>query len=135
MTRINVVPVRELSQKHLIAEYREITRLPGNLQQSLNRKGKPFSKDEIPTQYVLGPGHVKFFYDKMHWLAKRFDDLVDEMMRRGYDPKFREGAQKLAASLQQALDKLAHCDYCNNFSEHQVCSVCLETSRDKSPLS
>lgn len=46
----------------------------------------------------------------------------------------REGAQKLAASLQQALDKLAHCDYCNNFSEHQVCSVCLETSRDKSTL-
>ena len=46
----------------------------------------------------------------------------------------REGALKLAASLQQALDKLAHCDYCNNFSEHQVCSVCLETSRDKSTL-
>lgn len=46
----------------------------------------------------------------------------------------REGAQKLAASLQQALDKLAHCDYCNNFSEHQVCSLCLETSRDKSTL-
>jgi recombination protein RecR len=46
----------------------------------------------------------------------------------------REGAQKLAASLQQALDKLAHCDYCNNFSEYQVCSVCLETSRDKSTL-
>lgn len=46
----------------------------------------------------------------------------------------REGAQKLAASLQQALDKLAHCDYCNNFSEHQVCSVCQDNSRDKSTL-
>lgn len=46
----------------------------------------------------------------------------------------REGAQKLAASLQQALDKLAHCDYCNNFSEHSVCSLCQDTSRDKSIL-
>ncbi len=46
----------------------------------------------------------------------------------------REGAQKLAASLQQALDKLAHCDYCNNFSEHSVCNLCQDTSRDKSIL-
>ncbi len=46
----------------------------------------------------------------------------------------RVGAQKLAASLQQALDKLAHCDYCNNFSEHQVCSLCQDNSRDASVL-
>lgn len=46
----------------------------------------------------------------------------------------REGAQKLAASLQQALDKLAHCDYCNNFSEHSVCGLCQDTGRDKSIL-
>lgn len=46
----------------------------------------------------------------------------------------REGAQKLAASLQQALDKLAHCDYCNNFSEHTVCSLCQDNQRDKSAL-
>jgi recombination protein RecR len=46
----------------------------------------------------------------------------------------REGAQRLAASLQQALDKLAHCDYCNNFSEHAVCSLCLDSHRDKASL-
>lgn len=46
----------------------------------------------------------------------------------------REGAQKLAASLQQALDKLAHCDYCNNFSEQAVCHLCQDNSRDKSTL-
>ncbi|HSH87446.1 MAG: recombination mediator RecR [Methylophilus sp.] len=46
----------------------------------------------------------------------------------------REGAQRLAASLQQALDKLAHCDYCNNFSEHAVCSLCVDSQRDKSSL-
>jgi recombination protein RecR len=46
----------------------------------------------------------------------------------------REGAQRLAASLQQALDKLAHCDYCNNFSEYAVCSLCQDAQRDKSAL-
>lgn len=46
----------------------------------------------------------------------------------------RHGAQLLAASLQQALDKLAHCDYCNNFSEHAVCSICQDTDRDKTTL-
>ncbi|SDK32620.1 DNA replication and repair protein RecR [Methylophilus rhizosphaerae] len=46
----------------------------------------------------------------------------------------REGAQRLAASLQQALDKLAHCDYCNNFSEHPVCSLCQDNQREKSTL-
>ena len=46
----------------------------------------------------------------------------------------REGAQRLATSLQKALDKLAHCDYCNNFSEHAVCSLCQDNQRDKSSL-
>lgn len=46
----------------------------------------------------------------------------------------REGAQKLATSMQQALDKLAHCDYCNNFSEHAVCSLCQDSQREKSIL-
>lgn len=88
MTRINVVPVTELSREHLIAEYREITRIPGNLEKSLNRKSKPFSFDEIPSSYTLGKGHVKFFYDKMMFLEKRFDDLVVEMLSRGYTPKY-----------------------------------------------
>lgn len=46
----------------------------------------------------------------------------------------REGAQKLASSLQQALEKLAHCDYCNNFSEHPVCPLCQDTARDPAVL-
>lgn len=87
MTRINVVPPSELTTKHLVAEYREITRLPNNLKKSLNRK-LPFSMDEIPTQYTLGTGHVKFFYNKMLFLEKRFKSLVDEMLKRGYNPQF-----------------------------------------------
>lgn len=90
MTRINVIPVNELSRLHLVAEYREISRLPGNLKTSLERKGKPFKLTEIPNQYTLGTGHVKFFYDKMLFLQNRFKALVNEMLSRGYNPTFRD---------------------------------------------
>lgn len=92
MTRINLIPPRSLSTKHLVAEYREITRLPNNLKKSLNRKSTPFSFDEIPKQYVLGKGHVKFFYNKMYFLKKRFEKIVHEMLRRGYNPSFRDSS-------------------------------------------
>ena len=90
MTRINVVPVQELSRKHLIAEYREITRLPGNLKASLCRKTKPFCMTEIPLEYVLGPGHVKFFFNKMEFLQQRFEQIVKEMLIRGYTPNYTD---------------------------------------------
>lgn len=90
MTRINVVPVESLTTRHLVAEYREITRLPKNLATALNRKSKPFSWDEIPSEYRMGTGHVKFFFDKMQFLESRFDQLVNEMLRRGFNPNFRD---------------------------------------------
>ena len=92
MTRINVVPVKELTVKHLVAEYREITRLPKNLHTSLNRKGKGFSFSEIPQSYTLGKGHVKYFYDKMKYLKIRFEQLVSEMLNRGYNPQYRDSS-------------------------------------------
>lgn len=105
MTRINVIDPSELSTKHLVAEYREITRLPKNLATSLNRKGKKFDLKEIPETYTLGTGHVKFFYDKMLFLKKRFTSLVDEMLQRGYNPTYRD------ASIFEVLDKTFYMDY------------------------
>jgi hypothetical protein len=92
MTRINVVPVESLTRQHLVAEYREITRLPSNLKLSLNRKSKPFSMAEIPSVYTLGKGHVKYFFDKMQFLEKRFECLVAEMLKRGYSPTYRDSS-------------------------------------------
>jgi deoxyribonuclease (pyrimidine dimer) len=88
MTRINVVPIEELTNKHLVAELHEIMRLPGNLRQSLSRKGKPFSMSEIPNTYTLGTGHVKYFYNKFGFLKKRFELLVAEMRNRGHNPSY-----------------------------------------------
>lgn len=92
MTRINVISPKELNVKMLVAEYREITRLPKNLETSLNRKGKKFELKEIPEKYTLGTGHVKFFYSKMLFLKKRFEALVQEMLDRGYNPTYRDSS-------------------------------------------
>lgn len=92
MTRINVVPVSELTREHLIAEYREIMRLPNNLRTSLNRKSSPFSLTEIPKEYKMGKGHVKFFFNKFKFLEKRFNELITEMKNRGYNPNFTDSS-------------------------------------------
>ena len=91
MTRINLIPVEDLNSRMLCAEYREITRLPNNLRKSMLRK-KPFDYSEIPPNYVLGQGHVKFFYNKFLFLKKRFESLVQEMIDRGYNPKFTDSS-------------------------------------------
>lgn len=84
MTRINVVPVQELCNQHLMAEYREMPRLVANLHSALNRKSKPFDMSEISPEYLLGPGHVKFFFDKFKYLHLRHIQITDELLRRGY---------------------------------------------------
>lgn len=80
MTRINVgVPPRELSNKHLIAEHRELKRIP-----NVVAKGKCNLKN-IPTKFSLGKGHVSFFYDKLGYLRERYIGLYDECIARGYN--------------------------------------------------
>ena len=42
----------------------------------------------------------------------------------------RAGAARLAAALTQALERLQHCQRCNNFSETPVCELCQSPRRD-----
>ena len=42
----------------------------------------------------------------------------------------RDGARILALSLQHALDKVHHCQKCNNFSELDICELCSSGRRD-----
>lgn len=76
MTRINVVPVEELCNQHLFAEWREMPRVVSYLKKAKNK--------DIPPKYVLGQGHVRFFYDKFFWLYKRHRQLTMELINRGY---------------------------------------------------
>lgn len=79
MTRINVgIPPSELSTKHLIAEHREIKRIP-----NVVRSGR-YSMAGQPPQFTLGKGHVKFFYDKLLYLKNRYDEIHGECLSRGF---------------------------------------------------
>ena len=78
MTRINCIPVEELTDKHLIAEYRELPRV--------FKLARPDA--DIPPTYRMGKGHVTFFYDKLHYLFMRQWDIYDELLRREFNPKY-----------------------------------------------
>ena len=87
MTRINIgVPPRELTGKHLIAEHREIKRIP-----NVVSKGK-YNPKSIPPQFTLGKGHVSFFYDKLGYLKERYISLYNECINRGFNVQNYEGS-------------------------------------------
>ena len=46
----------------------------------------------------------------------------------------RTGAQHLANSLQSALERVHHCQKCNNFSEAEICELCVSSRRDAHQL-
>lgn len=79
MTRINCVSVHTLTDQHLLAEYREITRV-SKLAKELKYYGK----------YCMGTGHVKFFYNKGAFLKKRTEQLYLECVARGFKVQYKE---------------------------------------------
>ena len=85
MTRINLVPVKELMDQHLIAEYREITMVPAALQKTIKSK-QGLQLTNIPKSFTLNKGHVTFFYNKGEYLFNRYSQLVKEMKNRGFQP-------------------------------------------------
>ena len=88
MTRINVVQVKSLTTKHLVAEYRELPRIFA-LAYAASIRGELWN-NSIPEDYTLGRGHVLFFYDKLLYLSRRHQELVNEMLKRGYKPNFKD---------------------------------------------
>ena len=83
MTRINIIPPRYLANRHLVAEFTELPRLAPYLQKTLQQKSPAVIKKEIAPHYILGKGHVYFWYDKIPFLQKRYESLAKEMTRRG----------------------------------------------------
>jgi hypothetical protein len=87
MTRINIgVKPSELTDKHLLAEHREIVRIPNTVY-----SGRAKIVD-IPKEFTLGTGHVKFFYNKLEFLRKRYEDLYNECLIRGFNIGYYAGA-------------------------------------------
>ena len=46
----------------------------------------------------------------------------------------REGGQRLADTLAQAIERIGHCKRCRDFSETEVCATCASASRDAHQL-
>lgn len=80
--RINAgIPVKNLSDEHLRAEEAEIAMCPG----FYNRVWR--GKSSIPSQFTLNKGHISFFMNKKTWTLKRYKELHQECLRRGFNIK------------------------------------------------
>ena len=87
MTRINLVEPSQLTTKHLMAEYRESPRVFTAVRKLVYipspRVGDGWRKfiesNQIAPSYILGTGHVKFFYDKLPWLRERYRSICYEL--------------------------------------------------------
>lgn len=91
MTRVNLIPVEQLADQHLFAEWREIKMIGPALQRSIRHQylrvgnigeAKTLVLQSIPEVFCLGTGHVKFFYNKGKFLQRRFELLSAELDRR-----------------------------------------------------
>ena len=80
MTRINLVDPSQLTDKHLMAEYRELPRIFTAV-----KKLEGLPPEFVSKTYILGTGHCKFFYDKIGWLYHRYDSLYAELVKRKYN--------------------------------------------------
>ena len=75
MTRINIIEPSELTDQHLIAEYREIFMVGGSLRRTLKSKSG-YMESKVPKKFTLNNGHVYFFYNKGKYLHNRYLQLI-----------------------------------------------------------
>lgn len=95
ITRINVgIDPSELPTKLLLAEHREIKRIPNTI-----KSGKAKIQG-IPPKFTLGPGHVKFFYDKLKYLKIRYLQIYFECLSRNCNVQsYAESFEDIPAEL------------------------------------
>lgn len=81
MTRINygILP-KHLPDKLLLAEHREIKRIPKVFEKALISG----SIHNIPKHFTLGKGHVLYFINKPSYTYSRYLDLHKECLSRGF---------------------------------------------------
>ena len=85
MTRINCISPICLYDQHLFAEYREIARAISNVKKYLKKHSIFEMYSEIPSNYSLGKGHVKFFYNKLKYIVNRHEEIRRELLKRNYN--------------------------------------------------
>lgn len=125
MTRINLIDPTLLTDQHLFAEYREITRIPKLVENALQTKSPNDILQKIPDSYRLSTGHVLFFYNKLGFIEQRYFALRDEVLKRQFNitlkdsiidyrqhiptifyQSFQPNQQDLNISIQRIIDKI-----------------------------
>ena len=73
------MPPCDLHKKHLLAEHRELIRIPNAI-----KKGR-YRLKGIPDNFKLGRGHVKFFYNKLRYLHFRYRAIYNMCKRHNFN--------------------------------------------------
>ena len=126
MTRINIIPPSELTDQHLIAEYREITMVPAALKRTLRSK-VGLRKEKISKRYTLNTGHVYFFYDKGLYLNNRYQEIIAEMKLRGFKPDPNRKFPK------QIFPKHLYNDWMPSYDEQKIIRARIEEKINMKP--
>lgn len=117
MTRINAhIKPKDLLDQHLLAEYREIVRIPNVVKSNLSNA---YDKSKIaPKSFKLSTGHVIYFYDKIKFLHRRFLALKQELDYRGIENNMTD---EMFWNIPSDLyNDLAECDVANDLVAHRI---------------
>lgn len=118
MTRINLVPPSELTDKHLLAEYRELPRVYSLALKRHRRWPIHQSFADCPSKFKLGKGHMLFFVNKLSFLHRRHLEIIGVMLDRGFKPRF-------TGKLPAGVADLPECYFGNYTPTHEA----IELSR------
>ena len=87
--RINIIPVQELADQHLRAEYNEI-KFSADYYRRSKRTKLGIDRSRIGKKFTLSTGHAYMWYDKFKYVLNRLDELCVEMKARGYAVNYPE---------------------------------------------
>lgn len=87
MTRINTVDPQvlwDLNPKFVLAEYRELPRIFTLVKEAVHFRNQA-PCHSTSDKYVLGKGHMKFFYTRCGYLLKRQKQLIRFLLHKNYE--------------------------------------------------
>ena len=133
MTRINTIDPSILTDKHLLAEYKEITRPFNKVINRIEKHGinDALTNCKIPERYTLGSGHETFFFNKLEWLYNRYLSLYRELKSRSFNVN-----SEAFKEISTAFLKLAPTPYWNSYEpspeDHylNMVRICIRSNLD-----
>lgn len=122
MTRVNTLYTFLLTNNQLLAEYREIPRV-------INKVSKGKFYKNIPLDYRMGTGHESFFGDKLTYIHKRHQQILDELAhRKSLYPEIFKSEYIIDTTAAYTQAKVLFPDLCKDW-EPSIDDVCTNLDR------